>query len=74
MNNSKEPKMKKLTIMIIGILAITITTLAVVSADVLTPEEEIQLTHCGPGQYFDTDNKTCLVKSSSNNFLGMIKT
>lgn len=64
MNNSKEPKMKKLTIMIIGILAITITTLAVVSADALTPEEEIQLTHCGPGQYFDTDNKTCLVKSS----------
>lgn len=50
--------------MIIGILAITITTLAVVSADALTPEEEIQLTHCGPGQYFDTDNKTCLVKSS----------
>jgi len=60
MNNSKEPKMKKLTIMVIGILAITITSLAVN----LLPEEEISLTHCGPGQYFDTDNKTCLVKSS----------
>jgi len=60
MSNSKEPKMKKLTIMIIGILAITITSLAVN----LLPEEEISLTHCGPGQYFDTDNKTCLVKSS----------
>lgn len=46
--------------MIIGILAITITSLAVN----LLPEEEISLTHCGPGQYFDTDNKTCLVKSS----------
>ena len=60
MNNPKEPKMKKLTIMIIGILAITITSLTIN----LLPEEEISLTHCGPGQYFDTDNKTCLVKSS----------
>ncbi len=46
--------------MVIGILAITIISLAVN----LLPEEEISLTHCGPGQYFDTDNKTCLVKSS----------
>lgn len=59
MNNSKEPKMKKLTIMIIGILAITITSLAVN----LLPEEEIPLTHCGAGLHLDIDSMTCYMPS-----------
>jgi len=52
--------MKKLDVMVIGILAITIISLAVN----LIPEEEVVLLHCGPGQYLDMDTNTCLLKSS----------
>ena len=52
--------MKPTNIMIIAVLAVSTATLAIN----LIPEEEVKLTHCGSGQYFDTDNKTCLVKSS----------
>lgn len=45
--------------MIIAVLAISTTTLTVS----LIPEEGGSLTHCGAGQYFDTDTKTCILKS-----------
>lgn len=46
--------------MIVAILVISAATLAVS----LIPEEEVKLSHCGAGQYLDTDTKTCIVKSS----------
>ncbi len=52
--------MKQTNFMIIAVLAISTATLTVS----LIPEEEVSLTHCGAGQYLDTDTKTCILKSS----------
>lgn len=46
--------------MIVAILAVSVATLAVN----LIPQEEVSFTHCGAGQYLDTDTKTCILKSS----------
>lgn len=55
-----KKKMNLSNIAIISVLIISSATLTIS----LIPEEEIQLTHCGAGQYMDTDSKTCIVKSS----------
>lgn len=55
-----KKKIQLTNIMIIAVLAISSATLTVG----LIPGEEVSLTHCGAGQYFDTDTKTCILKSS----------
>jgi hypothetical protein len=52
--------MKKTDILIIAVLLVSAATLAVN----LIPEEQVVLTHCGAGQYLDTDTKTCILKST----------
>lgn len=55
-----KKKIQPTNIMIIAVLAISSATLTVS----LIPGEEVSFTHCGAGQYLDTDTKTCILKSS----------